>query len=249
MLGNPRVVTALPVYNEVTHIADVVAEVQQYADHVLVVDDGSTDGTADLLKTFDDVTVITHPENRGYGAALASAFDYTIANEFDALVTIDCDGQHQPKLIPEMVSALFAEHAPEIEIISGSRYLKQFDGDSLPPEDRRAINMEITRKLNRDHNWNLTDTFCGFKAYRRAALEKFEITEFGYAMPLQLWLQAAVNEMRIEEFPVPLIYLEEVRSFGGSLDNARRRMAHYQDVIRREEQRLRCGSPICCSHN
>lgn len=248
-MSSNRVVTALPVYNEEKHVAEVLPEVLKFADHVVVIDDGSSDRTFEILREFNEVDVITHSENKGYGAALTSAFDFTIKNGFDALVTIDCDGQHQPQLIPEMIEALYTDVETPIDIVSGSRYLNQFHGDSIPPEDRRAINMQITRQFNEKYGLRLTDTFCGFKAYRKEALEKLCITEFGYAMPLQLWLQAVHQNFRIEEFAVPLIYLEEERSFGGSLDNARRRMAHYQEVIQREEQRLQAVASPCCSQS
>ena len=73
---------------------------------MLAVDDGSRDGTAALLARRNDIHVVTHVENRGYGAALQSAFDYALAHHFDVLVTIDCDGQHQPGMIPDFVAAL-----------------------------------------------------------------------------------------------------------------------------------------------
>ncbi|MCA8988422.1 MAG: hypothetical protein KDA78_12305, partial [Planctomycetaceae bacterium] len=83
-----------------------------------------------------------------------------------------------------------------------------------------------------------TDSFCGFKAYRTSALKKLRLTIDGYAMPLQLWIQAACAGMKIVEVPVPRIYLEEKRSFGGSLDDSAMRMQHYQEVIRAELDRL-----------
>lgn len=230
----PRFLTALPVFNEESHVLDVLAEVRRHADDVLVVDDGSSDRTPLLLKDLEGVQVVTHPVNRGYGAALVSAFETAIEGSYDALVTIDCDGQHQPHMIREMVSQLFPESGERVDIVSGSRYMQIFDGDSVPPEDRRRINVEITEQLNERLGFNLTDTFCGFKAYRTDALRKLEITEFGYGMPLQLWVQAANADMHIVEFPVPLIYLEEERSFGGALDDAKRRRKHYQEIIDRE---------------
>lgn len=230
----PRFLTALPVFNEESHVLDVLAEVRRHADDVLVVDDGSSDRTPALLAETEGVQILTHPANRGYGAALVSAFEHAVTHAYDALVTIDCDGQHQPQLIREMVQRLSPATGERVDIVSGSRYLQIFDGDSFPPEDRRRINVEITQQLNERLPLELTDTFCGFKAYRCDALRKLEITEFGYGMPLQLWVQAARLGMRIVEFPVPLVYLEEKRSFGGSLDDAIRRRAHYQQIIDRE---------------
>ncbi|MBX3439346.1 MAG: glycosyltransferase family 2 protein [Planctomycetaceae bacterium] len=231
---SPRFLTALPVYNEESHVLPVLEEVRRHADDVLVVDDGSRDRTPLLLAETEGIEVLTHPVNRGYGAALASAFDYAIAHDYDALVTIDCDGQHQPRLIRPLVQSLYPADGQPVDIVSGSRYLETFANDSIPPADRRRINAEITRELNERLGLHLTDAFCGFKAYRCDALAKLEITEFGYGMPLQLWVQAARSGLRTVEFPVPLIYLEEERSFGGSLDDAVRRRAHYQEIIDRE---------------
>lgn len=231
---NPRILTALPVFNEEKHILGVLDEVRQYADAILVVDDGSSDGTAELLATQTDLHVLTHAVNQGYGAALKSAFQYAIDQGYDVLVTIDCDGQHEPKLIPEMAAAIYPENSDPVDMVSGSRYLKSFDGDSLPPEERRRINVQITEIINERLNLKLTDTFCGFKAYRVETLNVFSITELGYAMPLQLWVQGVAGGLRIVEFAVPRVYLEEERSFGGSLDDARRRMAYYEEVLERE---------------
>jgi glycosyltransferase involved in cell wall biosynthesis len=199
-----------------------------------VIDDGSSDRTPQLLAETEGVVVLTHPANRGYGAALASAFEYAVKQGYDALVTIDCDGQHEPQLIPELAAALFPSTGERIDIVSGSRYLQIFEGDSLPPAERRRINVEITEQLNDRLRLQLTDAFCGFKAYRTDALAQLKISECGYAMPLQLWVQAARRGMRIVEFPVPLVYLEEERSFGGSLDDGDRRRAYYQEIIDRE---------------
>ena len=233
-----RYLTALPVFNEARHVSAVLDEVLRYSRDVLVVDDGSTDGTSDLLATPRDLHVVRHPRNRGYGAALQSAFNFALYDDYDVLVTIDCDGQHQPRLIPEFVAA-----CDGVEIVSGSRYLEHFAGDSRPPEARRKINEQITGEINCRLGLRLTDAFCGFKAYSVPALAKLDITENGYAMPLELWVQAAHLEFKIVEKPVPLIYLEEARSFGGSLDNSQTRLRHYQDVIDRSVAALHGPAP------
>ena len=229
---------ALPVYNEVGHVGPVLAEVARYAEQILVVDDGSTDGTASRLAELESIQVVTHPNNRGYGAALQTAFAVAIEQGYEAIITIDCDGQHQPRLIPQLYEQLHLGRAEQVDLVSGSRYLQEFAGDSLAPEDRRKINVTITAQLNRQLGLSLTDAFCGFKAYRTEVLERLQVTEPGYAMPLQFWVQAACARLKIVEFPIPRVYLEEERSFGGSLDNSRLRLAHYQEVIARELARV-----------
>jgi glycosyltransferase involved in cell wall biosynthesis len=223
---SPRVLTALPVYNEVGHVNPVLDEVVRYADDVLVVDDGATDGTSALLDARTDICVLRHEKNRGYGAALKTAFDYAIDQKYDVLVTIDCDGQHEPQRIGQLVAA-----CRDADMVSGSRYLRNKENANQAPAERRQINTEITRELNELLGLSLTDAFCGFKAYRVPARAKLTITEPGYGMPLEVWVQAARHGLRVVELPVPLIYLEEERSFGGSLDDGRRRLEYYHRVI------------------
>jgi glycosyltransferase involved in cell wall biosynthesis len=227
-----RLLTAIPVHNEEASLVGVLTEVLKHAGDVLVVDDGSTDLTAALLREFPTVRTIRHPHNLGYGAGLRTAFEATIDGGYDGLVTLDCDGQHEPERIPEV-----AAHLPEADIVSGSRYLQVFDPGQKPPEQRRRINVEVTRWLNECLGLNLTDGFCGFKAYRTSALTQFDITDNGYAMPLQVWVQAVARGMKIVEVPVPLIYLDESRAFGGALDDADFRLKHYRRVFEQALER------------
>lgn len=225
-----RFVTALPVYNEAKTVNAVLDEVVKHSTDIVVVDDGSTDGTADLLARRGDITVLTHRPNQGYGAALNTAFQYAINQEYEYLVTMDCDGQHEPQCIRPFVEEAVRG---KFDIVSGSRYLQNFPGASEPPAERKWINQQITRELNVSLRLNLTDAFCGFKAYRVAALRKLRISEFGYAMPLEVWVQAACHRFRIKELPVPLLYLDEKRSFGPTLDDAAVRLNYYHRVLDR----------------
>jgi glycosyltransferase involved in cell wall biosynthesis len=221
-----RWLTAIPVYNEARHVRGVLDEVRRYSPNILVINDGSTDDTAKLLDAEPNLHRVNHVVNRGYGAALASAFEYAIANQFDVLVTMDCDGQHQPDRIPVLL-----EHIGDVEIVSGSRYLRDFRTDTPAPTDRRFINATITRELNEQLGLDITDAFCGFKAYRREALEQLHVTESGWGMPLQVWVQAAKAHMRIREIGVPRLYLDPSRAFGGILNDPTERLSYYRRII------------------
>jgi len=239
-----RWLTAIPVYNEERNLEGVLREVQRYSPEILVVNDGSTDRTAELLARVagnppplagaqatngavpSKIEVITHARNQGYGAALISAFAYALEKHVDVLVTMDCDGQHEPSRIPVLLEAIH-----DADIVSGSRYLRDFRQDTLPPEDRRHINDMITTEINARFGLHLTDAFCGFKAYRGEALARLHITEAGWGMPLQLWVQAARAGLRIKEVAVPRVYLDPYRAFGGVLDDAEQRLAYYRGVI------------------
>jgi len=226
-----RTLTAIPVYNEAKHLTDVLATTRRYSSDILVIDDGSTDGTSELLDTERDLHRVNHPKNRGYGAAIASAFDFALAHDYDVLVTMDCDGQHEPSRIPVLLEAIH-----DCDIVSGSRYLRDFRQDTPAPTDRRFINATITREINARYGFDLTDSFCGFKAYRRQALSKLHITESGWGMPLQLWVQAARQRLRVKEIGVPRLYLDPNRAFGGMMNDPEQRLVYYRGVLASAEQ-------------
>jgi dolichol-phosphate mannosyltransferase len=235
-----RFLTAIPVYNEERHLDAVLQEVRRYSPHILVVNDGSTDRTPELLARQDGLDVVTHPHNRGYGAALMSAFAHARCHGYDVLVTMDCDGQHEPSRIPVLLEAIH-----DADIVSGSRYLRDFHQDDPAPQDRSRINHIITAELNAKYGLGLTDAFCGFKAYRREALDKLHITETSWGMPLQLWVQAAKAGLRVKEVGVPRLYLDPTRAFGGVLNDAEERLAYYRRVIAAAEAAAPAAPPPC----
>lgn len=226
-----RWLTAIPVYNEARSVANVLAEVRRYSPEILVVDDGSTDGTSQILDAEAGLYRLTHTRNRGYGAAIRSAFEFASRHRYDVLVTMDCDGQHQPDRIPVLL-----EHIHDVDIVSGSRYLRDFRQDTPPPTDRQFINATVTREINDRFGLTLTDSFCGFKAYRVRALDDLRLTESGWGMPLELWVQAARLGLRIREIAVPRVYLDPSRAFGGVLNDPTARLAHYRSVIEAAER-------------
>ena len=225
-----RTLVAIPVFNERAVVRTVLDRVLHHARDVLVVDDGSTDGTTEVLLEYP-VEVIRHPDNRGYGHSLIDAFRWAIAERYDWVITMDCDGQHEPEQLPGFLAAVRREAA---DIISGSRYLQVSDGDDLPPVARRHINAVITAEINARLGLRLTDSFCGFKAYRVAALARFPLSEAGYAFPMQLWVRAAASGARVAEIPVRLIYNDLNRSFGAVLDDPTARLAHYRERLHDE---------------
>lgn len=219
---------AIPVFNEEQHVDDVVREAGRSCPDILVIDDGSTDATPDLLARMSGISVITHAENRGYGKSLADAFAYAIRLDYHWLITMDCDEQHEPAQIPRFLEVVAEDDA---DIISGTRYPDGFDASDAAPPDRRRINRRITELLNARLELGITDAFCGFKAYRVSALERIDITVPGYAMPMQFWVQAARAGLRVRELPVRLIYNDPTRHFGGLLDDPDARVKHYLDVF------------------
>jgi glycosyltransferase involved in cell wall biosynthesis len=226
-----RLLIAIPVYNERKYVERVLSQVLSLHSEVLLIDDGSVDGTAELLEKRDDIQLIRHHRNRGYGQSLIDAFDYADRCGYDWVITMDCDEQHEPARIPDFIRAIETDRW---DIISGSRYLRPDLSSDLPPGDRRTINATITALLNETFGWNLTDSFCGFKAHRVAAMRNLNLSETGYAFPLQLWPQVHRANLSVKEIPVRLIYNDPNRSFGAVLDDAARRLNHYLQVFHTE---------------
>jgi glycosyltransferase involved in cell wall biosynthesis len=223
----------IPVFNEEDHVQPVIEEITCCVRDILVVDDGSTDATPAILKsmqeTIEGLRVLTHPVNQGYGKSLIDAFDYAIRNDYEYLITLDCDEQHEPMEIADFVMAVDGA-----DIVSGSRYHPDSRCEGIPPpEDRRRIGREIVARVNKVTGYNLTDAFCGFKAYTVAALRKLHLTEHGYGMPIELWMQAWKAGLTVTEKPVTLKYLDSERTFGGELDNGDTRRRYYHAIIDR----------------
>lgn len=229
-----RFLVAIPVYNEARYLRGVLAAVRRHARDILVVDDGSTDATPALLRREADLAVITHPENRGYGQSLIDAFAFADQRGYDWIITLDCDEQHEPARILDF---LRCAGCGEADIISGSRYLRRFPDDDAPPPERRAINATITRLLARTLGLRVTDSFCGFKAHRVAAVRRLTLDEPGYAFPLQFWVQCVRAGLTVRELPVRRIYRDTSREFGGTLDDPAARLQHYLAVFVRELRR------------
>ncbi|MFK7883881.1 MAG: glycosyltransferase family 2 protein [Phycisphaerales bacterium] len=226
-----RTLIAIPVYNESKTVESVLRTVRRYADHVLVIDDGSTDDTAEILNrlrpelSFD---LIRHEANAGYGRAMRESFARAHRDGYDWVITMDCDEQHEPASIPAFIDAAKSD---DLDIVSGSRYLDPRFAADRPPEDRRTINATITAEINARFGFNLTDAFCGFKAHRVSAMRQLRLDDNGYAFPMQLWAESNSHGLRIGEIPVRLIYNDYNRTFGGGLDNPEERLRHYREVL------------------
>jgi glycosyltransferase involved in cell wall biosynthesis len=239
-----KTLIAIPVYNERQHVTRVLARVRRFHPELLVIDDASTDGTATVLSKLGQcgyIQLVRHPSNEGYGQSLIDAFEFADKHGYDWIITMDCDEQHEPKMIPEFLRQIEMDDA---DIISGSRYLAPRVDDDAPPGDRRRINQIITRLINDRLGLGLTDAFCGFKAARVSAMRKLNLTVSGYAFPMQFWPQAAAAGLRIREIPVRLIYNDPNRHFGGQLDDPENRLNHYLSVFEDEMARLTSESPV-----
>ncbi len=230
--GTESVLLAIPVFNEYKYIDTIIKAVRRFASNILVIDDGSSDGTSALLSRYDFLTILSHKTNMGYGQSLINAFNFAHQNSFDWLISIDCDCQHEPSYIPHFYVEIKNRSA---DIISGSRYLQAVNSGSIkPPRERVIINKKITHILNSKLGVQLTDAFCGFKAYKVKSISRLKLSEKGYGFCLQLLVQAIRSGLKVREIPVPLIYHNSNRSFYGRLKNPRTRFNYYKAIIQQE---------------
>lgn len=162
-------VAAIPAYNEAETIESVVGAVERYVDEVLVVDDGSVDDTVAAAERAG-ATVVEHATNRGYGAALQTAFSEADDRDADALVTLDGDGQHDPEDVPKLLET---QRETDANVVVGNRF---HDGASHHvPRYRRAglfvINLLTNISLGRSptQSW-VSDTQSGFRAFDGEAI-------------------------------------------------------------------------------
>jgi dolichol-phosphate mannosyltransferase len=228
-----RVLIVIPLYNEEDSITRVLGEVRRHTPaDILVVDDGSTDRSPELLRSIGWIALFRHRENRGYGACLLRGFNHALEHGYDTVVTIDADDQHEPALIPTLLAEL-----NRADIVSGSRYLAGSERGQAAPADRMRINQLVTSRINQLTGFSLTDAFCGFKAYRSRALGELELDEPSYGLPLQIWIQAARHGLTVHEVAVGRIYPSPDRHFGGNLDRPCTRLRYYLETMRKELRR------------
>ncbi|HEY76496.1 MAG TPA: glycosyltransferase [Thermoflexia bacterium] len=201
----PVVVAAIPCYNEARFIGDVVRRAREHVDAVVVVDDGSTDGTAEAARAAG-AQVVRHEANRGPGAAARTCLEVGREMRADVVVTLDGDGQHNPDEIPEVVSPVLSGEA---DLVIGSRFMGRYN--NVAAYRRFGINV-ITFLYNMGSSAKITDGQSCFRAYGRRALEVLNITEDGFGFSVETLIQARRAGLRIREVPISCVYHEESHS-------------------------------------
>lgn len=237
-----RVLIAIPVYNEEKYLPTALEQIRRHAAgcDILAINDGSTDRSGEILAEHPDIRLHAHETNQGYGHTVADAFRLAAEYEYDWVITMDADEQHDPALIPEFLRIAELDRS---DVISGSRYMREHPSYEQVPGDRRQVNHLITVLLKHSLGLDLTDSFCGFKAHRVEAMRRLNLTVTGYAFPLQFWVQCVRAGLRIEELPVTLIYHDPNRRFGGGLDDSAVRLKHYIEVLTQELEHPAGPSP------
>ncbi|WP_051321376.1 DUF2062 domain-containing protein [Chrysiogenes arsenatis] len=206
----------VPLYNHGDTIRSVVTEVLTYHPHVMVVDDGSTDGGAETITDLP-ITLLRHAENQGKGVAIQTAAQAALEQGMSHIITIDADGQHSAADLPAFFAAI--AQSPE-DIIVGHR---DFDSPNVPESSkfgRSFSNFWLRLQTGKA----LTDTQSGFRAYPLILFEHLRFQQSRYAFEIEVLVKSAWAGIRLRSIPIAVYYppaQERVSHFDKFWDNAR----------------------------
>jgi hypothetical protein len=208
----PRIIAAIPCFNEERFIGSVVLKTKKYVDKVLVIDDGSSDATAEVAGEAGSV-VLRHDCNLGKGAALRTALRRGREEGADILVILDGDGQHDPRDIPRLVQPLLDGGA---DVVVGSRFI---GAAGKPPFYRRLGQHILTSVSNLGSGSRATDSQSGFRAFSSKALQSLKLTENGFAVDSEIQFAMSKGGLRVAEVPIAASYLDRAKRnpFGHAL--------------------------------
>jgi len=199
-----RVVALIPAFNEAARVADVVNRALPQVSEVVVIDDGSTDGTASVAQAAG-AQVIQHGHNRGKGAAIVTALDYFNKSGAEFAVLLDADGQHDPAEIPKLVAAATESGA---SIVVGTRMSHTREMPLVRKWTNRFTSW-ATGKLARQP---VPDSQCGYRLVRRSVLKDLKLETSRFETETEMLIQAGRAGHKIASIPIRTIYGDEARA-------------------------------------
>ena len=208
----------IPTYNNAGTLARVLDGVMRYTDRIIVVNDGATDNTAQILSRYPDLYQVHLPHNKGKGNALKVGFEHALDLEYDFAITIDSDGQHFPEDIPVFLEALENE-ATENVLYIGARNMRQHDVPGKSSFGNRFSNFWFWFETG---IW-LQDTQCGFRLYPLKEIAQLKLYTPKFEFEIEIIVKAAWNGTLVKNLPVKIAYdqTERVSHFRTVPDFAR----------------------------
>jgi glycosyltransferase involved in cell wall biosynthesis len=206
--SGPDVTIIVPCYNEGASISEVLRRLSRIdwppeGIETIVVDDGSTDNTADEAAGFPFVKLIRHKKNQGKGAAIRTGLK---ASTGKVIVIQDADLEYAPEYIPQLVKPILAGKA---DVVFGSRFRGNYQGMSL---SHVVGNRMLSRVASLLCDAQITDIMTGHKAFRREVFNSFDLIENGFAVEVEMTVKSLRDGWRFTEVPIDYSY----RSFGVS---------------------------------
>jgi len=204
-LGQIRLQTAavIPGYQEEKHIGDIVRRARQRLNHVLVVDDGSSDQTAQRAREAG-AKVTVHGQNRGKGEAIKTGLRYCLERQFTGVILLDADGQHHPEEIDRFIAAAGSATQPFFFI--GNR-MNNLGG---MPFIRRVVNRYMSKRISRLCGQQIPDTQCGFRMLDRQLIPELLGGGNRFDYDTEMLIIASRKGYQIESIPITTVYSDEV---------------------------------------
>lgn len=214
---HPDVWVIIPAFNEATVIGAVITAVRTVFDHVVCVDDGSTDGTGEIAR-HAGAHLVRHPINLGQGAAIQTGVEYARRQPgAQAFATFDADGQHRINDLAAMVDRLGAN---DVDVVIGTRFGRPLASPaSRPPLLKRVVLQTAARLSRRGRRLGLTDTNNGLRVFNKKVADGLNITMNGMSHANEFVMLIAENHWRVVETPVQVLYTEYSKSKGQPLLN------------------------------
>jgi glycosyltransferase involved in cell wall biosynthesis len=209
-----KVAAVIPAYNEEKHIGDVVRRTLQTLDHVLVVDDGSQDQTADRAREAG-AEVIVHEQNRGKGETIKTGLRHWLDRQFDFVIILDADGQHRPEEIERFIAVALSPQAPKL--VLGNRMA---DVSSMPLV-RRMVNRWMSGRISAVCGQEIPDTQCGFRLLHRQLIPELLGGAARFDYETEMLIVASRKGFRIASVPISTVYSDEVSSIHPVRDTLR----------------------------
>jgi glycosyltransferase involved in cell wall biosynthesis len=207
------VAAVIPAYHEEKHIGDVVRRTLLQLVNVLVVDDGSTDATADEARK-SGADVIVHEQNLGKGESIKSGFRYWLEHGATYVIILDGDGQHLPEEIPRFLSTAASSGA---KLLVGSR----MNDVREMPLLRRAVNRYMSRKISRACGQEIPDTQCGFRMVQREIIPDLLGGTERFDYETEMLILTSRAGCRIASVAISTVYSDEVSSIHPVRDTLR----------------------------
>jgi glycosyltransferase involved in cell wall biosynthesis len=197
----PQIALLIPAFNAADSLGGVLEEVHRHGLPILVVDDGSTDATLAVAEKGPVWKVVSHPQNRGKGAALKTGFAVAGEAGFSHVLTFDADGQHPAEAIPVFVHAC-SEH-PEA-ILVGNRFSDETIAEM--PRVRRLSNGISSRLISVAARFSIPDAQCGMRIYPLWIFETMQLASDGYALETEVLVKAGRREIEVVNLPISCQY-------------------------------------------
>lgn len=200
-----KTVVVIPAYNEAKRITDVVANVQRFVKDVIVVDDGSRDGTFAAARRLDGVIVLRHRVNLGKGAALKTGSEYARRIGADTLVYLDADGQHRPEELPSLLVPI---ETKGVDIVFGVRSIVE---QTSMPFVARLGNLFLSAATRTLFHISVADTQCGYRALAMRAYDRIRWESSNYTVETEMIVRAGRNGLRTAEVPISTVYNDQYK--------------------------------------